>query len=147
MAEEGASKKPEGEAQENEDFTINEDDVLDVGEDNFLSSESELSGSEEELELQRPKKKMNRVTWTDTELSEIREYFANFLDTGTCPGKKDVQKVLIKSKDRKGELHRRHWHTIIKKISYINHKSGQASKSEGTKRRKGKTSSSATKFD
>ncbi|XP_052085092.1 uncharacterized protein LOC127722235 [Mytilus californianus] len=67
-------------------------------------------------------KKCNRMKWTETEEEEIRIYFKKHLAAKKTPRKEECLKVLSISKEKGGELHRRYWHTVIKKVSNMNKK-------------------------
>jgi hypothetical protein len=67
-------------------------------------------------------KRTERKKWTETEIEEINMYFHDFLETKTCPSKKDCMKAIEKSKIKGGPLANRFWHTIVKKISNLNKK-------------------------
>ncbi|XP_052097913.1 uncharacterized protein LOC127732765 [Mytilus californianus] len=67
-------------------------------------------------------KKCNRMKWTETEEEEIRIYFKKHLAAKKTPRKEECLKVLSISKEKGGQLHRRYWHTVIKKVSNMNKK-------------------------
>ena len=49
-------------------------------------------------------------------------YFKNFLDLSskkTCPGMKDCLSAIANSRAKGGQLCRRHWETIKKKVSHL----------------------------
>ena len=63
-----------------------------------------------------------RNTWTQAEFSEINKYFGEHLERKTVPKRLNCLQILKKSKDAGGALHKRTPALIIKKISYMNHK-------------------------
>ena len=97
---------------------VQDEEVLDlsgIGEDFVVES---LDVQEKVL----PSKKVIRVHWSTEEVKEIKKYFDKHLTTKTTPGKMECLKAIGKSKQSGGVLHKRFYHTIIKKISNLNKK-------------------------
>lgn len=49
-------------------------------------------------------------------MKELEKYFAEFLKTGTTPGHEDVKPAIKESKKAKGQIHKRDWEVIKKKV-------------------------------
>lgn len=89
------------------------DDLSDLNEEDYTM----------ELKEKKSKRKVStRVPWSESELKELQEHFGACLKAHTCPSKKMVMKAIDVSKAKGGKLGKRYWHTIIKKISYLNNK-------------------------
>lgn len=73
-----------------------------------------------EVKKRKSAKQCNRMKWSETEEEEIRKYFKKHLASKTTLRKEECLKVLTISKEKGGELYRRYWHTVIKKISNMN---------------------------
>jgi len=97
------------------------DEDLDLSDLNREDAEEE---EEQERKKKQEKKPNTRVPWTPSEMEEVRKYFEEFLRTNCCPSKTDVERAKEKSKRNGGVLWKRYWHTIVKKVSYINGKEG-----------------------
>ncbi|XP_062583984.1 uncharacterized protein LOC134245743 isoform X2 [Saccostrea cucullata] len=63
-----------------------------------------------------------RKRWTEEEERELNFYFGSYLASKTCPSKRECMKVIAKSAERGGVIHKRYWQNIIKKISAVNNK-------------------------
>lgn len=64
-----------------------------------------------------------RVAWTDVEMKEVKDFFEDEIDLKKkCPGKKECLHAVAKSKAKGGELYKRHWETIKKKVSNLRNK-------------------------
>lgn len=57
-----------------------------------------------------------RVKWTESELQEIQQYLHENLKAQITPGRKEVERALEKSKKNHGDIHKRHWETVKKKV-------------------------------
>ncbi|KAH3865322.1 hypothetical protein DPMN_028361 [Dreissena polymorpha] len=77
---------------------------------------------EEEFEGKRkskpPKKAAKRQKFTEVETEEIKTNFSEYLKSGICPRKQQVEDA----KKKKGQIWKRSNDKIIKKISAMNHK-------------------------
>ena len=105
-------------AQDEAVFVVEDTEQADV-------ANEETNPPQEAKKIQAKKtqaKKTTRVKWTEEEIKELNEYFSFFLKAKTVPNKEDCLKAIRKSKAKEGMLHRRYWHTIVKKISNMNHK-------------------------
>lgn len=83
------------------------------------------SASDSDISFEPPKKRIKtttRVMWTNTEIDELKMYFSEFLSTKTTPGKDFCKKAIEKSKMNGGQICRRAYHLIVKKISNMNKK-------------------------
>jgi len=88
-------------------------------------SDIDMSGSEREdtppPPQDAPKKTIpKRKLWDKEETAELRKYFDKHLKVKTTPGKTEVERAIARSKKSGGELHKRYYHTIVKKISNMN---------------------------
>lgn len=86
-----------------------------------LEEEEEEEEEEDEVQTRKKVKKTTRQRWTDDEVKEIKEYFKDFLKSGTTPRSTFIDRMKQKSKVNKGVIHLRENHLIIKKISNMNH--------------------------
>ncbi|XP_060084182.1 uncharacterized protein LOC132563439 [Ylistrum balloti] len=82
----------------------------------------ELSGMVDSFSEQPQKKKSQkvRVKWTEVEENEIKKYFSSYFDgtiKKTCPSQQHCLLAVKKSAENQGELHRRKWDTLKKKVS------------------------------
>lgn len=98
-------------------------ETVDATENCYLEEAGLEEEEEEEDEVQTRKKvkKTTRQRWTDDEVKEIKEYFKDFLKSGTTPRSTFIDRMKQKSKVNKGVIHLRENHLIIKKISNMNH--------------------------
>lgn len=90
-----------------------------------ISDSSPDSEDNRELEYSEKKKKKKpnkRQRWSEKETSELNKYFANQLQSKVAPRKEDCIKAKQASFKAGGDLHKRPWHQIVKKISNLNHK-------------------------
>ena len=72
------------------------------------------SADESVIQVIKPRKTISkRVKWSEEEITEIRKYFGDYLKLKKKPGKKECLARLAKSKEDKGVLHRRFYHTLI----------------------------------
>ena len=63
---------------------------------------------------------VTRVKWTEDEEKEIKEYFKEFLDgSKKCPRREDCLHAISLSKCSGGQLAKRHWETIKKKVHHM----------------------------
>ena len=76
----------------------------------------------EEIQVEKKLRKSNRVKWTAKEFEEIQQYFEKHLKVKATPGKSECLKVIKKCKEEGGQICRRDYHTIVKKISNMNKK-------------------------
>ena len=91
--------------------------------DVFQFSDNNSSSEEEPFPKRRKvAKKSNRVQWTELEMQEIKKYLGGFLASKITPGKKDCILAISKSKSDGGQLHRRDYTLIVKKVSNMNRK-------------------------
>ena len=58
---------------------------------------------------------VTRIQWTEGEENELREYLHEFIGK-KCPGMKACKYAIEQSRRNNGQLHRRKWDTIKKKI-------------------------------
>ncbi|XP_060571742.1 uncharacterized protein LOC132729920 isoform X2 [Ruditapes philippinarum] len=84
--------------------------------------ETDEEGGEERMEFDKSakpskSKKKNRQRWTEKEVKEIHLYLGKLIESGKTPSKKDCVKAKQQSLKNGGELHRRYWHLIVKKVS------------------------------
>ncbi|KAH3707196.1 hypothetical protein DPMN_066593 [Dreissena polymorpha] len=81
---------------------------------------------EEEFEGKRkrkpPKKAAKRQKFTEVETEEIKTYFSEYLKSGICRRKPQVEHAKQKSRKKNGHIWKRSSNKIIKKISAMNHK-------------------------
>lgn len=61
--------------------------------------------------------KRKRQHWTVEEMNEIECYLGIFLNSLKTPSMKDCVKAKRESLKNGGQLHKRHWHLIVKKVS------------------------------
>ncbi|XP_052276520.1 uncharacterized protein LOC127875487 isoform X4 [Dreissena polymorpha] len=84
------------------------------------------NGDEEEFEGKRkrkpPQKGCKRQKFTEVETEEIKTYFSEYLKSGICPRKQQVEDAKQKSRKKTGQIWKRSNDKIIKKISAMNHK-------------------------
>lgn len=97
------------------------EDILDL-EEFFDREEDVKTKSDGDTTPVKKKKHVNRVKWSKEEEDEIRKYLGNFLATKTTPSKPECLRAIAQSKEHKGKLQLRYWHTIVKKISNMNKK-------------------------
>ncbi len=90
--------------------------------DSELPSLSETESEDEEREKSRKKVPAVRVKWTQEKESELQKYFKDCFTEKCTPGRQQVEKALAESAKAKGSLHKRYWHTVVKKISAMNKK-------------------------
>ena len=57
-----------------------------------------------------------RVKWTEKEMKEIQQYLNQNLKAQQTPGRREVERALEKSKQNHGDIHKRHWETVKKKV-------------------------------
>ena len=76
-------------------------------------------------------KQTKRPKWSLKENKEINKHFQKFFDTGECPGKADCLKAMELSSKNNGEIHKRHWENIKKKVN--NEMTSRMKKSEKCK--------------
>ena len=67
------------------------------------------------------RKKVNRVKWTSKEFEEIEKYLGHKIREKKNPNMQDAVKAINLSRKNNGQLKRRHWHTLVKKVSYMIH--------------------------
>ena len=60
-----------------------------------------------------------RVKWTTKELEEIQTYFGEHIASERNVKEKEARVAIKKSKQQGGQLHRRRWDIIKKKVNYI----------------------------
>ncbi|KAH3787003.1 hypothetical protein DPMN_165122 [Dreissena polymorpha] len=84
------------------------------------------NGDEEEFEgkgkRKPPQKGCKRQKFTEVETEEIKTYFSEYLKSGICPRKQQVEDAKQKSRKKTGQIWKRSNDKIIKKISAMNHK-------------------------
>ncbi|XP_052234644.1 uncharacterized protein LOC127847085 [Dreissena polymorpha] len=84
------------------------------------------NGDEEEFEGKRkrkpPQKGCKRQKFTEVETEEIKTYFSEYLKSGICLRKQQVEDAKQKSRKKTGKIWKRSNDKIIKKISAMNHK-------------------------
>ena len=88
------------------------------------SGKRQLSDDElvEVPEKKRKKPATSRQRWTETEVQELSRYFQRYLESGTTPRGKEIEKAKTRSLKNDGDIWKRTNHLIIKKISNMNHK-------------------------
>ena len=59
---------------------------------------------------------INRTSWTNEEVEELKQYFKEHISTRSTPGMKDCQRAIQMSRKHNGVLHKRPWETIKKKV-------------------------------
>ncbi|XP_014676676.1 PREDICTED: uncharacterized protein LOC106816566, partial [Priapulus caudatus] len=86
---------------------------------------SEVDSQEENVSKMKRRKKREsgmprNVKWTPKEEEELRLYLSDYLDSKITPGREACLKAIELSKQNNGELHRRVYHKIVKKVSNLN---------------------------
>jgi len=98
-------------------FQFNEDDdMMDV------TDESDQEPARHSTRREKNKKDTKRQKWSEKETEELKKFFSKHLDRKVAPRRADCLKAKQESFKNGGELHKRSWHLIVKKISAINHK-------------------------
>ncbi|XP_078310283.1 uncharacterized protein LOC111116385 isoform X1 [Crassostrea virginica] len=75
---------------------------------------------EEEFSTRKKAKKTERVRWSKEEEGEIKEYFSSYFDGSIpkkCPSREHCLLAISKSKASGGNICRRQWETLKKKVS------------------------------
>ncbi|XP_071121847.1 uncharacterized protein [Mytilus edulis] len=106
---------------DNHNIEEKQQDVYDINNDADDIDVDETVIHKEKL-LKENLKKTTRVKWTTEEEEEIKKYFGNHLKVKTTPGKSECLKIIQKSRENGGQICRRDYHTIVKKISNMNKK-------------------------
>jgi hypothetical protein len=57
--------------------------------------------------------------WTRVELDEISQYFGSQIENNRNIKEAECREAIKMSKENSGEIHRRSWETIKKKVNYI----------------------------
>lgn len=108
----------------NRDDPLSDDDeVYQLDDDKDSSVSVEDQNGEPEREKKKPLAKRNR--WTQKENAEIQKYFAKHLSVKKAPKRDDCLKAKQASLKAGGELYKRPWHLIVKKVSAMNHSKKQ----------------------
>ena len=82
-----------------------------------LSPTHDSNDSFDDSPVRKRAKVSNRMKWTNKEVEEIKKYLGEYLSTTTTPGKKDCLKAIADGRKNGGQLQRRGYSLIVKKIS------------------------------
>ena len=121
----------DGKEDENAPVDMDVDVVDDMDEDVYIarkSDDEDMDQDESDAEYAwkeklkkkgkgKPKVKPNRVKWTATEVDELRRYLKSAFEMGKTPCRKACEKAIKLSKKNGGELQRRDYRKIVKKVS------------------------------
>nr|XP_022330999.1 uncharacterized protein LOC111129143 isoform X1 [Crassostrea virginica] len=100
-----------------EDMTVDEMAVDDMAVDDVAVDDFEF---EDVLGGRKRPKKTDRVRWTKKEEEEIKEYFSLYFNgkiKKKCPSREHCNIAIQQSKENSGEICRRKWDTLKKKVS------------------------------
>ena len=78
--------------------------------------EFDFQEEDEEQPKKRNKPTGNRQRWSPAEMDELNRYFKENIETLTTPGMKACVKAIQLSKNKNGQICRRSWESIKKKI-------------------------------
>ncbi|XP_033757856.1 uncharacterized protein LOC117340214 [Pecten maximus] len=77
-----------------------------------------INDDDGEINRRKTPKSVKRIRWTKKEEEEITSYFEKYFSgeiEKTCPSKYHCKAAITKSKEAKGDLHKRDWETLKKK--------------------------------
>jgi hypothetical protein len=113
--EASASQGPSTEDPSMDDNVYQFTDDVDANMD--CDSDQDLDRAQE----RKRKKPVKRQPWSTNEMTELKKYFAKHLADKVAPRKNDCDKAKRASFKCGGELHKRPWSLIVKKVSAMNH--------------------------
>jgi hypothetical protein len=90
--------------------------------DSDKDSGNSAEGLHGEPDWEKKSSTKRKTRWTPTENAEIHKYFAKHLSDKKAPNRADCLKAKQASLKASGELYKRPWHLIVKKVSAMNHK-------------------------
>ena len=93
-----------------------------IDEDDHTISDEDEEEFEGKRKRKPPKKAEKRQKFTEVETEEIKTDFSEYLKSGICPRKQQVEDAKQKSRKKNRQIWKRSNYKIIKKISAMNHK-------------------------
>ena len=85
----------------------------------ILKSHDIDDSSDDDKSKRKAPKSSKRVMWAKDKVEELNTFFKHHFHNKTTP---KVENAIKRSKEEGGFIHRRNYHTIVKKVSAMNHK-------------------------